>query len=282
MKNIMGTVDKIIYNLLTSRKAVEIPQVGVLRIESQPARKNADGTMTPPRAELKCQPHATNQEPAIELIDEIADTGGVGEAQAVQIFNEWLEEAKTPESIHIKGVGVVCNNTVTIDPALDAKLNPTEPEKAARFNWNYLWILVLVAVAIAAWWSYANWDKVKTQLFGGCSNSPATVQTESGLAEPTGPSLAELEPIGAQSAEGAQNGYHVVVGVFDVEANANRMIARMADEGYTSTYKFIPGRARFYVTAGRFDSEQDAIRLKHQIDEVVPDVWIYAYRVNKK
>ena len=276
----MGTVDKIIYNLLTNRKSVDIPQVGILKIESQPARKNSDGTMTPPRAELKCK-KSTSTEKAIELIDEIADMGGVGESQAIQIFNEWLESAKTPESIHIKGVGVVSGGKVTIDPTLDAKLNPTEPEKNAHFNWKWLWIVVLVAVAIAGWWAFANWDRVKERLTAHCQQSNTAEQIIEQPSEPAAPSLAELEPIGAQSAEGTQNGYHVIVGVFDVEANADRMIARMAEEGYTSTYKFIPGRARYFVTAGRFADEQDALRLKRQIDEVVPDVWVYAYRVGR-
>ncbi|MBR2333127.1 MAG: hypothetical protein IKA60_02205, partial [Rikenellaceae bacterium] len=55
--------------------------------------------------------------------------------------------------------------------------------------------------------------------------------------------------------------------------------ARMAEEGYTSTYKFIPGRARFWVTVGRFTDESDAIRLKREIDEIVPDVWVYPYHI---
>ena len=176
---------------------------------------------------------------------------------------------------------VVSAGKITIDPTLDAKLNPTEPEKSAGFNWKWLLVLILVAVAIIGWWTFANWDEVKPRLSAYFQNDPATEQVAEQPAESSEPSLAELEPIGAQSAEGAQNGYHVIVGVFDVEANADRMIARMADEGYTSTYKFIPGRARFYVTAGRFDDEQDAICLKRQIDEVVPDVWVYSYRVAK-
>jgi hypothetical protein len=277
----MSIVDKIIYNLLISRKAVSIPEVGVLKIESQPARKKSDGTMMPPRSELQCTPLGGKQSSAVELIGEIAATGGVGAAQAQQIFDEWLQSAKTPENIRIEGVGVVSAGEITIDPTLDAKLNPAEPEKSAGFNWKWLWVLLLVFVAILVWWVYANWSEVKPRIMAYFEPCSATEQPAEQPAEESGPSLAELEPIGAQSAEGAQNGYHVIVGVFDVEANADRMIARMADEGYTSTYKFIPGRARFYVTAGRFADEQDAICLKRQIDEVVPDVWVYPYRVAK-
>ncbi len=273
----MGTVDKIILNLLAARKSVDIPGVGTLKIVAHPARKGADGTMTAPHNELVC---GTADKKSVGLMAAIAETGGVGKPQAEQLFEEWMTTAKTDDGVRIEGVGVVSAQGVVIDPALDARLNPVAPERNARFNWRWVWIILLVVFVIGAWWTYTYWDNIKPRLLGSCCTSEA-VATQAQDTTAQSPSLAELEPIGAQSPEGAQNGYHVIVGVFDVRANADRMISYMAEEGYTSTYKFIPGRARFYVTAGRFDNEEDAIRLKHQIDEVIPDVWIYAYRIGK-
>ena len=272
----MSTVDKIIYNALVGRKAVEVPNVGVLRIESTPAQKGKNGEMIPPQNRVVCSDSAVGAA-VVSVIDEISEVGGVGEVQSVQIFNDWYESAHKANVVHIAGVGEVADGVVKVDAELAAKLNPTMPDTTYRRRSfiKWIWILLLVFVVIVGWWVFAYWDSVKER-FLECQTKKAA--TEIVAEQPALEPVVE-EPIGAQSAEGDQRGYHVIVGVFDVEANADRMIARMADEGYTSTYKFIPGRARFYVTAGRFDDEADAIRLKRQIDEVVPDVWVYKYRV---
>lgn len=267
----MATVDKIIYNVLSGRKAVAIPEVGVLKIESTPARKDKDGKMLPPSNELVCCAESAE---AVSLVSAIAEVGGVGEEQAAKIYEEWRATATKPEGLVIEGVGTVTAGAVSVDASFASKLNPTAPDRRHKAPLKWLWILLLVAVGIGTWWTYAYWDVVKARLWS-CENS---VENSVAMSETTNEPVVD-NPLGAQSAEGEQYGYHVIVGVFDVEANANRMIARMSEEGYTSTYKFIPGRARYWVTAGRFLDQDDAIRLKREIEEIVPEVWVYPYRI---
>ncbi|MBR2451571.1 MAG: SPOR domain-containing protein [Rikenellaceae bacterium] len=267
----MATVDKIIYNALSARKVVEIPEVGVLKVVSTPARKDEKGNMLPPSSELVC---VAQDATAVSVVDLIAEVGGVGKEQAAILFEEWKASASKPEGVVIEGVGVVLAGVLSVDATFAAKLNPTAPERRHKAPVKWLWILLLVAVGIGAWWTYAYWDVVKVRIWG-CETE--MVQKADSTEVSHDPVVDN--PLGAQSAEGDQSGYHVIVGVFDVEANADRMIARMAEEGYTSTYKFIPGRARFWVTVGRFTDESDAIRLKREIDEIVPDVWVYPYHI---
>ena len=148
----MATVDKIIYNALSARKVVEIPEVGVLKVVSTPARKDEKGNMLPPSSELVC---VAQDATAVSVVDLIAEVGGVGKEQAAILFEEWKASASKPEGVVIEGVGVVLAGVLSVDATFAAKLNPTAPERRHKAPVKWLWILLLVAVGIGAWWTYA-------------------------------------------------------------------------------------------------------------------------------
>lgn len=273
----MTTVDKIIYNALMAGGVVRIPEVGTLGIISSSATKGADGKMLPPHKELKTLSSTDNSVTVAELISEV---GGVGAEQAERIYAEWYAGAVTAKGLRIAGVGLVATDGsgVVVDDDLAAKLNPVAPERRYGISMKWLWLLLLIVVGVGSWWTYSYWGSIKARIWGDGEAAQTEVETEVVAMEPNiSAPIAEGVPL----AEGDQSGYHVIVGVFDVESNADRLVNRMAEAGFPSTYKFIPGRARFFVTVGRFFDREDAEFLKREVYKVVRDVWVYPYHVDE-
>jgi hypothetical protein len=213
----------------------------------------------------------------VSVVDEISAVGGVAKEQAERIFEEWQAEAVTADGVRVAGVGLITANGVVVDRALAAKLNPVAPERRAGLSIKWLWILLLIAVGVGGWWIYSYWGSIEARIWGESERvTEDTVEVAT-----LEPNISSPIVDGVSLAEGDQSGYHVIVGVFDVESNADKVVNRMVEAGFTSTYKFIPGRARFFVTVGRFFDREDAEFLKREVYGVVREVWVYPYHIDQ-
>lgn len=70
------------------------------------------------------------------------------------------------------------------------------------------------------------------------------------------------------------DGYYVTVGVFQSEANANRLIKNMYMRSITAYKFFFPENSRYYVFVYRADRPEEADQIKWQEQTEISDIWV--------
>ncbi|MBR5138573.1 MAG: hypothetical protein IKV12_03390, partial [Alistipes sp.] len=106
-------VNKIIYNMLISGRGVHLPELGVLYIERQAARKLTDGRLLSPRNVVVY----SSQEQAPSLVDEIVAIAKCSVEQAQDIYERWKAKTYAEGVLTIGGVGLLKNGVFSTDKA---------------------------------------------------------------------------------------------------------------------------------------------------------------------
>ncbi|MBQ9137690.1 MAG: hypothetical protein IJX65_03530 [Alistipes sp.] len=218
-------VNKLIYNTLCKGNDVALPTIGSLVVRrSAPVAKGKSGFAAPQRSVT-----FTGEQRGVSVVALIAQTAGVENSRAEEIYEQWLESVKGEDKVAIEGVGTIANRTFTADEALLSALNPelgiAVAPKAKGCNRTLVVVLaVLLALALAAV-AYLLLKDCK------CSQTAEPAQSVEMAPAPEAVPAVEPETLPAPAPapvveEGVERmekgGNYLVWGVFSDKANALR------------------------------------------------------------
>lgn len=116
----MKAIEKIIFNELASRRAVALPNVGVLSIARRAAQADGEEVKAPVN-----QVVFTEGSPAgVPTVTGIMTSLGLEATQAAPLYDEWLNASLTGDGVDIKGVGTLSHGVFAPSPELEQILNP--------------------------------------------------------------------------------------------------------------------------------------------------------------
>ena len=105
--------------------------------------------------------------------------------------------------------------------------------------------------------------------------APPTVQTQPDTRtyDNTDNAQVRQERVSLISGNGLRN-YSVVVGSFGLKTNAEGLVQRLRDAGYSAQIVKNEDRNLYRVVASTFDSKADAVRSRDQFRATYPDAWL--------
>lgn len=300
----MGTVEKLIYNVLVAREAVNLPEVGSLRVEMQAAKFLSKDKLRIPivRIIFSSQP----LEGASSIIELISSYGQMDSDEALAYYKKWLNASSNNGEIQIEGVGTIKNNffypssemnaILALDNGNIIKIKPRAKSLKAVFIILFLVILSGVAyyyfssqAAVQKQAPYTQLTPIQQTKKTPSDQTPKTkssedqmvkIETESGETKELNfeqvvneldaglKSRAEKEP--EPKSASSKGKYCVVAGVFSKEANANKFA--LSGDGYEIIQT---GSSRFLVSVYNSDSEDNAISYRDNIQNMYPGAWVY-------
>lgn len=304
----VGEVNKIIYNMLISGRGVLLPQIGILYIERQGARKIAEDRLLGPRNVVAFSSH----EQAPSLIDEIVSIAGCGADQAEDIYERWKAKTLNEGVLTISGIGQLKGKSFVMEPSFNQAINPKGVKtlvvrRRARGGWLYALAAVCVVIALG-FMAYIMWggalsdkgtkpatqseqvetaqtlavESVAEQDSTSLASAQSTpVQTGAATSQ-TQPSTTQLQSAqSAQSVAQPQNGafsFYVVMGVFSTEANAARAVEQVQSKVSDLKCEVRPFGSKFMVTLFGSNSREECNTFARSYRDIYPDLWVY----NKK
>lgn len=148
-------VNKIVYNALIAGEDIWLPGVGSLVLEHRSAWRSSSRKLERPLRRVAF----LSEEKGRSLIDLIAAAGECDRLTAESIYTRWLDKSRSDDGVTIAGVGELKHKWFTLDPNLDAVLNPSGHEAVtlkprssrAAVTWIVL-LLLLGAVGYGVWW----------------------------------------------------------------------------------------------------------------------------------
>lgn len=236
----VGEVNKLIFNTLTTKQAINLPGVGTLFVARTSAKIEAKNRVQPPLYTIEFSSHKA----ADSLVDEIAAVANIDTKSAQDIYDRWLDKVKEGSVITIKGVGelrgksFVCNNdllqTLNVLPAVTIR-------KRSNKTTIVWYIMALMMVGVCAGAAYYVLTLKDTEVI--TDNHPNKI-VEQMVESPVNETVAVLptedttpEPIIEQEVEEPQVSepydwredagviHRVVVGSYSTEENARRAMA---------------------------------------------------------
>jgi len=295
----MKTIDRIVFDALAARRGVVLPDVGTLEVRRVGARRLSDTHISPPRSEVTFS-HEWGSGTAGSLVAAIAAERGIGESEAAAEYSAWLDGARREQgSVDAGAAGEIVNGRFIASEELMRALNPAGGEAVTvdgngrRSSRAWLWIVALVAIALAAFC-----------LFKCCGDggfrfgrkAAAVVEEVAPAATPldaAGVAAAEAARAAATEAEGAMNGkgaltgkgdryagtdrFHVIVGAFAVESNADNYIARLKREHPELTPVKLPHPVTGYnmVSIIQTSTRRQAVNRMNLYWDIDENMWIY-------
>jgi hypothetical protein len=273
----MSTVDKVIYDALTKRQSVVLPEVGSLVVKRRGAKKMPGDRIIPPQNVVSfIEEEIAEGDSVIYLL---ASTGGVSEADAESLYESWFDSARSERGVAIKDVGEVRDGRFVIAQPLHKALNPSgdketillKKEKKPCLLW--LWILlglVLAAVILLLLSYFGNG-------FLGIQKKPKAV-VEEVVVEPvvvpvvTEPVVEEVvvEPV-------IEPAFHVIAGSFAQESNADNYVKQI-QKGYPElTVQKIKSRfnGNWLVSIFNAPTERQAYNKMNKYWDIDLDLWVY-------
>lgn len=236
----VGEVNKLIFNTLTTKQAINLPGVGTLFVARTSAKIEAKNRVQPPLYTIEFSSHKA----ADSLVDEIAAVANIDTKSAQDIYDRWLDKVKEGSVITIEGVGelrgksFVCNNdllqTLNVLPVVTIR-------KRSNKTTIVWYIMALMMAGVCAGAAYYVLTLKDTEVI--TDNQPNKI-VEQMVESPVNETVAVLptedatpEPIIEQEVEEPQVSepydwredagviHRVVVGSYSTEENARRAMA---------------------------------------------------------
>ncbi len=282
----------LIWDALVKRQSVVLPRVGTIEVKRRRAKRVSETELLPP-ANVGVFTEDERVEGAASVVNLLADREGVGLDEAWREYDGWLERARREDgSVEVRGVGVIREGRFEGSAELGEALNPggegemMEVERRGRRAgarsgrraedgsegsggcgrvWCWLGIAVAVlAVVLALVWLCKNGYFEK--------KVPATEVVAPVAAEPEA-----VEPEVVVPAVAAGPRYHVIAGAFEIESNADKLVAKVGREYPALTpKKFVDARTGYNMVS-IYDgaTEREAYNVMNRYWEINPCLWVY-------
>ena len=252
----MNKVDILIYNALSRNRSVHFPEFGILVSEPQSAALIDKNLIRPPLYRLYWKKDFPVNIDVIELIE----TGlAVSREQAEEEYKKWVKDLNAKRIIEL------------FDSELN--FNSRVPVKLYTRRRVSLWIILLPVIFLLLGALFYMYGGYIFDFFGKGSAEPWKVEISADA--PTWQE-AETQPVEEVSREveaTASNIYHIVVGVFSTNENADRFIASKPRLTLT---KLDNGSGRILVCAYATATREEAIRMQERAQsEIEPAAWIW-------
>ncbi len=301
----MNPIDKLIFDKLAAGQGINLPDIGALFVERDPAKFISRSEIRPPQNRVFFSGKRGNDFESV--IDLIMAADNVKRPEATKTYKEWLKQAKEGKGlIELPKVGVLKNDFFYPSALLHDALNPAGEEPVvlkSKGGRSKAWLIIILSLLSAAVITLF----VLLALNGTiCIKScPVTTeQTESNVdtddATDVNTTAAVITADAGKSAEDAiQAGleqyaqsastaaattdkapaeitYHVVAGVFSNEANADKLIANDELMIGSSSYVKMPYKDNMtMVTVFSSKSKVAAYNRHIQLFCLNPDLWVY-------
>ncbi|MEG1842168.1 MAG: hypothetical protein RRZ83_05690 [Alistipes sp.] len=293
-------INKIVYNLLVTEHAVNIPSVGSLRVERQPAKRISGSYILPPYYTVVF----TSQAVGTALPDAIAAAAGCDAEAARDACDRWLAHIRLGDALAIVQVGVLRQQSFTIAPSFDKVLNPrgfaplkTRSSSSHWLLWSVAAIAIACGVGVCGWVGYDYLMEsrffaepepvveIATQvvppkpLAVADSLTVAVCDTVAVVSADTPPVTKAAVPVAPAESLDAQDfvkgHYYAVLGVFSEEKNAQSAAKEALKNDATlscGVYRF--GRKYMVTIFWSEDADACAVFAQKYRNEL-PDVWCY-------
>ncbi len=302
----MNPIDKLIFDKLAAGQGVNLPDVGSLYVERDAAKFISRSEIRPPHNKVLFSRKRT--EDFDSIIDLVITAGNVKRSEATAMYKEWLEKSReAKDHIEMNSVGVLANDFFYPSVLLHDTLNPVGQDPVAlkgRSNGGrttLITVLCVLGAAVIALYvlfglhvcpgSLCRDDAPvagQTVTQEKTAGETAVTATGSAATAETGERSAEdviqqnLEQY-AQSATGgapavsapAAPVYHVVVGVFTREYNADKLIEDDYFSAGRESYSKIPYNGRTMVTIFSSPDRNAAFARREQLLDLDYDIWVY-------
>lgn len=277
----MKAIEKIIFNVLASRRSVVLPGVGTLAVERRSAVVSGRDVKAPENRIV----FSETEKEGVPTLPELMESMGVDPQQASANYSQWLNEVSSNDGLMIDGVGTLSRNSFVPSQELDQILNPAgaalanggrdgKSNKPRRGLTNIL-LIVIILLLLALGGLY-----VRNTYCGGtwfkCKNAPAQpvreIQTEAQPVMPT----EQIAPV-VETEKNPVKRFHVVAGTFVQEQNADELIKwykRYYPELAPEKVKYRNGRT--IVSIFSADNEREAILKMQSLanSHSEPDYWV--------
>lgn len=273
-------VNKIIYNMLISGRGVLLPEVGVLYIERQAARKLADGRLLSPRNVVVF----SKQDEAPSLVDEIVAIAHCTLEQAQDIYERWMAKTLQDGVVTIAGIGVLKRGVFSTDKAFLSAINPqgiktiVVRKRSSSNGWIYAVTGVAVVVALG-FLAFLLWGD---KFISAKKSAPAPAVAEVVVQDTT--AVVSAEQVAGQPAEPVAEpqvvkqkaySYYVVMGIFSTPENAARAVEQVKSKIKDVDCEVLPFKNKHMVTIFGSDKREDCNAFARSYRDIYPDLWIY-------
>ena len=226
----MESIDKIIFNMLASRRPVVLPGVGTLHVERRAAVVSGHDVKAP---ENRVAFSKTEHE-GVQTLPQILESMGMGREHAHRSYEQWLDGSTHDDRLTINDVGSLHQGRFSPAAQIEHALNPTayadsgHPERPRNKRClTHILLIVITALLLllASLFAYNTFYKK-----WGCAKKRA--QSEAVTQQPAQVAPETVEPVVTNDATTAVPAvavkrFHVAAGAFAIEQNADRLIARL-------------------------------------------------------
>lgn len=305
----VNEVNKIIYNVLLSGKEICIDGIGTLFTVRYAAYRASRKSVTLPHRIVTF----TTDQRGTSLKAEIAAIDGIDEQKANEIFDHWLSESLTEDTLKINGVGTLRRDKFAVDKSFESALNPqglTPVRLKPKANVGlYIFAALCMAFAVAVA-GYVYIDNHGIDIFGkDAPNSeaaevvaqnqhtePTTAVTESfevkksaEVATPTETVVettstavesTPVQPIAAPHDSGSilpttVGHNYLVLGVFSTTENAERAIRQAQKRANDLHYSIYYYGNKYMVALYDASSRAECQEFSRSLGDTFKDLWIY-------
>lgn len=298
----MTTIDKLIFDKLAAGQGINLPDVGALYVEREPAKFISRSEIRPPQNKVLFS--RRRAEDFDSVIDLLMAADNVKRAEATQTYREWLAKSKeSKDLVEMNSVGVLTNDFFYPSALLHDTLNPAGGEPVAlrrnRSGNGRTWIIAALSVlgaAVVALYilfglhmcSGPECKAVAEDRQVAQQDNKAVVESATVVAETEEQSVEDVIQQGLE--EYAQDLaavapavvekpsvplHYVVVGVFVKESNADQLI----EDDYLmvgrDAYAKMPYRNRTMVTVFSSPDIRAAYARREELLDLDYDIWVY-------
>lgn len=278
----MKAIEKIIFNVLASRRSIVLPGVGTLAIERRAAVVSGRDVKAPENRIVFLR----TEKEGVQTLPGLMELMGVEPQQAQVNYDQWLNEASGNDGLVIDGVGSLHRSVFTPSPELDQILNPTgaaltdggrrdgkskEPRRSNCLT-NILLIIIILLLLVFGGIYVCNTYCGGARLH--CVSVPAqpaqSIQTEAPVAP-----AEQITP--AETAANPVKRFHVVAGTFAHEYNADVLI-RWYKHNYPelTPEKVTYRNGKIIVSLFSTEDEREAVLKMQSLahEHYNPDYWV--------
>ena len=300
----MKAIDKLIFNLLATRRGFNLPMVGSLSVERRAARATERHRIEPPQNRIVFSKKENPGQPT--LCELIARAAEVDIREAQRLYNGWLDQARSETGILIEGAGEIRQDFFKPSSELNQLLNPAGKESLTLKRRKQTGKTALIGVSILACGGIVaallsgDFTSPKPASSETISSGPPTTSARPALPADTAltnqpaTSGSKIDTLRQDSIRSDSNPsrkndtdpngivpvsselYYVVAGVYSTEKNAETFIAKAQDQHPNMHFTKVRMRngkiiVSVFSSADQTEAERERARLSSQD----PDLWIY-------